>query len=365
MRKVTSGVLHGRSTAGTGPGEELTPSQARSLLSVYTVSQTDAAISTAVNALVGGAPGLLDTLDELSAALGDDANFANTVTTALAGKVDSSSLNESIDDRVAALLVAGTNITLTYNDASGTLTIASTGSGGNSFATVQPAIGGASGTAVVSDSSSDTLTLDTGCGMTISGNATTDTITLNAFGEEEPIASFMGTIWETVPGIISASTATAITANRKYLIPWKCTKRRTITQVQISVTASATGASMRLGIRNRNAATGEPTTLVSDCGTVSVASNGHKTITGLSITLDPGWYYLEMVSDGAPAVRGVASATAQSTNLGIEAASTSTLTLISGLYRAFTYATLPADETGQAQTNHLTASGNLPIMMVR
>jgi hypothetical protein len=48
----------------------------------------------------------------------------------LAGKVDSSSLSESIDDRVAALLVAGTNITITYNDASNTLTIASTGGGG-------------------------------------------------------------------------------------------------------------------------------------------------------------------------------------------------------------------------------------------
>lgn len=128
--RSASGVLFGRSTAGTGRGEELTPSQVRSLLSVYTVTQTDAAISTAVNTLIGGSPGLLDTLDELAAALGDDANFATTVTNALAGKVDSSSLSESIDDRVAALLVAGTNITLTYNDASNTLTIASTGSSG-------------------------------------------------------------------------------------------------------------------------------------------------------------------------------------------------------------------------------------------
>ncbi len=128
--RSASGVLFGRKTAGTGRGEELTPSDVRTLLSVYTISQTDTAISTAVNSLVGGSPGLLDTLDEIAAALGDDANFAATMTTALAGKVDSSSLSESIDDRVAALLVAGTNITLTYNDASNTLTIASTGGGG-------------------------------------------------------------------------------------------------------------------------------------------------------------------------------------------------------------------------------------------
>lgn len=37
---------------------------------------------------------------------------------------------EAVDDRVAALLVAGTNITLTYNDGAGTLTIDATGGGG-------------------------------------------------------------------------------------------------------------------------------------------------------------------------------------------------------------------------------------------
>lgn len=37
---------------------------------------------------------------------------------------------EAVDDRVAALLVAGSNVTLTYNDGAGTLTIASTGGGG-------------------------------------------------------------------------------------------------------------------------------------------------------------------------------------------------------------------------------------------
>jgi hypothetical protein len=42
-----------------------------------------------VDALLTGAPAALNTLDELAAALGDDANFAATVTTSLAGKVAS------------------------------------------------------------------------------------------------------------------------------------------------------------------------------------------------------------------------------------------------------------------------------------
>ena len=37
---------------------------------------------------------------------------------------------EQVDDRIAALLTAGANVTLTYDDAAGTLTIAATGGGG-------------------------------------------------------------------------------------------------------------------------------------------------------------------------------------------------------------------------------------------
>jgi hypothetical protein len=46
----------------------------------------DATIADAIAALVAAAPGTLDTLNELAAALGDDADFAATITTALAGK---------------------------------------------------------------------------------------------------------------------------------------------------------------------------------------------------------------------------------------------------------------------------------------
>lgn len=44
-------------------------------------------IANAIANLIASAPGALDTLDELAAALGDDENFAATVTAALAGKV--------------------------------------------------------------------------------------------------------------------------------------------------------------------------------------------------------------------------------------------------------------------------------------
>ena len=55
---------------------------------VYTKAETNAKITEAVTELVNDAPEALNTLKELSTALGDDANFASTVTTSIASKAD-------------------------------------------------------------------------------------------------------------------------------------------------------------------------------------------------------------------------------------------------------------------------------------
>ena len=56
--------------------------------SQLTAYATETYVNTAVSSLVDSAPATLDTLNELAAALGDDANFATTVTTALGNKQD-------------------------------------------------------------------------------------------------------------------------------------------------------------------------------------------------------------------------------------------------------------------------------------
>jgi Phage tail repeat like len=58
-----------------------------------------------------------------------DRDRANHTGTQLSGTI--SDFSEAVDDRVAALLVPGSNITLTYNDAANTFTIAATLSGGS------------------------------------------------------------------------------------------------------------------------------------------------------------------------------------------------------------------------------------------
>lgn len=58
----------------------------------WSSSKISSEISGAVSALVDGAPALLDTLNELAAAINDDASFASTITSALATKADDSAV---------------------------------------------------------------------------------------------------------------------------------------------------------------------------------------------------------------------------------------------------------------------------------
>ena len=59
---------------------------AASASTVYSSTKTDAQIAAAVAGLIDGAPGALDTLNELAAALGDNASYAASITSALALK---------------------------------------------------------------------------------------------------------------------------------------------------------------------------------------------------------------------------------------------------------------------------------------
>lgn len=68
--------------------------------------QTESQVNSIVQNVVGSAPESLDTLKELADALGNDANFASTITTELGKKANKSDLvaitNEEIDTIVAS-----------------------------------------------------------------------------------------------------------------------------------------------------------------------------------------------------------------------------------------------------------------------
>jgi hypothetical protein len=63
---------------------------------------TTAFVAAAIGALIDAAPGAMDTLNELAAALGDDPNFATTVTNALAGKLSAASNLSDVPNKATA-----------------------------------------------------------------------------------------------------------------------------------------------------------------------------------------------------------------------------------------------------------------------
>lgn len=79
---------------------------------VPTKVATQADIASAVAALVDSAPGALNTLNELAAALGNDANFASTLTASLALKANQADTTASLSakqDAYPVVLVASTS----------------------------------------------------------------------------------------------------------------------------------------------------------------------------------------------------------------------------------------------------------------
>jgi len=85
VTKTSLGLGNVDNTADTA--KPVSTSQASAIATAKSEAIADATAQ--VNALLTGAPAALNTLDELAAALGDDANFASSVTTSLGLKVDS------------------------------------------------------------------------------------------------------------------------------------------------------------------------------------------------------------------------------------------------------------------------------------
>lgn len=111
---------------------------------------TETYVNTAVSNLVDSAPGALNTLNELAAALGDDASFASTMATLLSNKVDSSSLSDvatsgsytdlSDTPSIPSTLSDLTNDSgfITVEDIPTANSISSGSSGSNSYVTTNP-----------------------------------------------------------------------------------------------------------------------------------------------------------------------------------------------------------------------------------
>lgn len=89
-----------------GTGIDITSGSIAVDSTIATKTYADSAASAAVAAVIDSSPAALDTLNELAAALGDDANFSTTVTTSIGTKLNSSAVSAFgltlVDDADAA-----------------------------------------------------------------------------------------------------------------------------------------------------------------------------------------------------------------------------------------------------------------------
>lgn len=325
--------LIGKSGSGVGLSGRMDAAAVRSLIGSLTQPQIETLIAGSIAALVDSSPGTLDTLNELAAALGDDPNFAATTAAAIAAKytrpgtgIPQSDLSSAVQ---ALLTLAGTALQSlpTHGHAQSDIT------------------------GLVSALAAKQNTLTAGRGINLTG----DTISAPGFGSLPP-AQISG-VYRT--GVTAAlSQQLALVANRLYKIPIVIGHTITVTSAILGVTALSAGSSIRIGIRRYNESTREFTTIPSggDFGTVSSATTGNKILTGLSCTLTPGLYAIEMVSDGTPSVSGSGS---YPTPWGAQWTSGFMMPVLMA-FRAYTFGTLPIDETSQALT--AVNSGAVPVV---
>ena len=179
-------------------------------------------VDTAVSNLVNSAPAALDTLDELAAALGDDPNFATSVTNTLGNKANTADLatvatSGLYSDLTGAPTVPSTLTDLGITDGTAGQYLQTDGAGGFSFASVSGGAGNAfvnitadTGTTTANDPA-DTLTV--AGGTDIDTEVVGDTLTINFAGTIPTTLSTLTDVDLTAGGGTNANAGDVITYN--------------------------------------------------------------------------------------------------------------------------------------------------------
>ena len=265
---------------------------------------TTAYVTTAVSNLVDSAPGALNTLNELAAALGDDANFSTTVTNSIATKLPLAggtlTGNVIFNDNVKALFGTGSDLEIYHDGSNSYLVDAGTGGilyrGGTQ--TFQNAAGsktmavlnGATSVDLYYDNSKKFETTSGGIAVTGTATATTfsaTTLTGTLSTAAQTNITSVGTLSSlTVSGALNATLATAAQTN--------ITSVGTLTSLNVNGTATATAFSGPLtgnvtGNVSGSAATvtGAAQTAITSVGTLSALTvSGDVTVDTNTLKVD-------------------------------------------------------------------------------
>ena len=124
-----------RAHFSAGTGITLTNGSIAVDSTIATKDYANTAASAAVAAVIDAAPATLDTLNELAAALGDDANFSTTITNSIATKLATadfdSTANTWIGTQSTTALAEGTNLYFTQDRVRGNISVTDAGGDGS------------------------------------------------------------------------------------------------------------------------------------------------------------------------------------------------------------------------------------------
>lgn len=359
--KSASGVLFGRATSGTGRGEELTPSQVRSLLSVSTTAET-ASLLAAKADLVGG----LVPAGQLPSYVDDVIEAANQAAFPVTG--ESGKIYVALDTGKTyrwsgSAYVELTDSTAVWGSISGTLSNQTDlQSALNAKAAASHTHTQSDVTNLVSDLAAKQATLVSGTNIkTVNGSTLLGSGDLTVSGGSSLAMNpgYRTNYYYSAFPCIAPSTL-SLANNRLHYIPFQVTESVTFTRIGINVSTAASGAGIRLGIYNSSS--GAPSSLLLDAGTVSAATTGEKEIT-ISQAMTPGWYWLAMVTDNTAvwvtAENGASSGDTVRVNLGVATGAGNGVVYV---FHAFTYGSLPSSASSLSD---MTGASNPPRIWLR
>jgi hypothetical protein len=152
----------------------------------------------------------------------------------------------------------------------------------------------------------------------------------------------------------------ALVANRLYAVPFYVPSSTTFTKAAITVTTLAASSALEMTIyANSN---GVPGALTYDVGNVATTSTGIKELTGLSLVLSAGWYWLAVGSNNTASIRGSGAGDYLGDLMGVDGTLVATAPN-QGCYGAWTYsAGAPPDPFPTSLT--LIGSASVPLMFL-
>jgi hypothetical protein len=178
---------------------------------IATKSYADSAAASAAAAIVDSSPAALDTLNELAAALGDDPNFATTVSTSLGNKLNTADFGTTFTGQLAGKstsdVAEGSN--LYYTDTRARASISATGSLSYNSSTgvmsyTQPTLATVASTGAYADL--------TGKPTAVS-SFTNDANYITTSGARSAVSAGTGVTYDSGTGVISIGQAVATTSS--------------------------------------------------------------------------------------------------------------------------------------------------------